>query len=187
MKLLLILILTFTQLLADRDGGPYLGIGYGFGDYSDDKLYKEVKENTSESLTIYGGAYINKHLSVELAYVDFDAKGYGDGFLVVDETDQEKFISFSVMSISTLAHYAFFDDALDFYVRFGAGEVSSSASSDEGFTMLYGAGVAYRFNKYIALKVAYDLYKIGLDTDADNSSEYKMTIEHIYSAIEVQF
>ena len=187
MKFILVFLLFFTSLLADRDGGPYLGFGYGYANYYDDGFNDEIKENLSQTLTFYAGAYINKHLSVELGYIDFNAYGAGDGFLVIDNLSTEKTLSFSVMTISTLAHYAFYNDSLDFYARFGAGEIKKNILSGEGFTMNYGLGMGYRFNKYISMKIAFDTYQFGFDENADKSSDYKMTLDYLYSAIEIQF
>lgn len=187
MRYILVFLLLVSSLLADRDGGPYLGIGYGYGDYDDDGFDKVIVEDSSQSLTLYAGAYINKHLSVEFAYVNFDSYQKGSGYLVTDNSDKEKHFSFSVRSISTLAHYAFFDDALDFYARFGAGEMRSTRSSDAGFSMVYGAGVSYRISEMFSLKLAYDLYDFGYDEDYDDSDDYKMRMDYIYTAFEVQF
>jgi len=187
MKLILAFLLSFTSVLADRDGGPYIGFGYGTSNYYDDGFNEKIKENLSKTLTFYAGAYINKHLSVELGYIDFNTYGQEDGFLVIDNSDAEKIISFSVMSISTLAHYAFFNDSLDFYARFGAGEIKQNLLTGEGFTMTYGLGIGYRFNEYISMKIAYDTYQFGYSENSDRSSDYRMGLDYLYTAIEVQF
>ena len=187
MRVLVVFLLFITVLFADRDGGPYLGFGYGVSQYDDGGFYKEAKEDNSKSATFYGGAYINKHLSVELGYVSFDAKGHAKGYKVVDSLDKTKVISFSARTISALAHYAFFSDTLDFYAKFGAGKLSHSSLRDDGSTMVYGAGVGYRFNKYLSLKIAYDNYQFGYDVDGDNASDHKMKLDFVYSAVEVQF
>lgn len=187
MKFILIFILTFSTLLAHRDGGPYLGFGYGISKYYDGGFNKEIIENQSKTSTFYAGAYINKHLSVELGYIDFNANNLGDGFEIIDKQSNKNNISFSAITISTLAHYAFFSDTLDFYARFGAGEISQSTLFGEGFSMTYGLGIAYRFNKYFSMKFAYDTYQFGFDENSDKSSDYRMGLDYIYSAIEVQF
>ena len=181
MKYILILVLFFSSVYADRDGGPYIGVGYGTSKYSSDGLYETLKEDSSNAVNIYGGAYINKHLSVELGYVDFTPYGMGDGYQV----DETKFLDYSLFTISTLAHYAFFDDILDFYARFGAGQINLDGES--GFTFIFGVGTAIRFNEYFSLKFAYDRYEFDYDTNNDNSADYMMAIDYIYSAFEVQF
>ena len=43
MKIILSILLFCSILLADRDGGPYLGLGYGSSEYSDAGVHKEFK------------------------------------------------------------------------------------------------------------------------------------------------
>ncbi len=185
MKIIFIVLILISTLIADRDGGPYIGVGYGTSTYNSDGLYNQLKSDTSGSGTFYFGAYINKHLSVELGYVSFDAWHEEDGYKV----DETKTLGFGAMSVSTLAHYAFFDDALDFYGKFGVGEMSASGIPVTGFTMVYGAGVGYRFNNILSIKVAYDIYNFNYDqaVTVDTTTTYEMQIDYIYSAIEVQF
>ncbi len=184
-KIILSFFMLCSVAYADRDGGPYIGVGYGISKYSNDGLYDTLYEDTSEALTLYGGAYINKHLSVELGYVSFDAKNYADGYVV----DENKTLGFGVISVSTLAHYPFFDDSLDVYIRFGVGEMSLSGLEKSGFVMQYGLGVGVRIDETLSIKMAYDLYRFNYDdeSDASNIVGYKMEIDYIYSAIEVQF
>ena len=187
MKFILVFALFISSLVADINGGPYVGISYGISQFNDDGYYQDIKEDKSKSAGFYAGAYINKHLSVEFAYVSFDAKDFGDGFSVVDNLATEKTVSFSVMSLSTSAHYAFFNDTLDFYAKFGAGEMHKSYLNEEGFTMLYGIGSAYRFNEYLSVKIAYDSYHFGYDEDYDKTTDYRMKLDYVYTAVEFQF
>jgi len=181
MKIVLSILLFCSVLLADRDGGPYLGLGYGVSKYDDDSVYKEQKVSDSASLLFYGGAYINRHLSVELGYVGFNTR---NAYTVIDDTNKEKSLSLSSFNISTLAHYAFFDDILDFYAKFGVGEVSVSGEGESGFTMIYGGGIGVRFNERLSMKIAYDRYMIEYNKER---AKHEMHIDFIYSAFEVQF
>ena len=180
MKIILSILLFCTLLAADRSG-PYMGLGYGLSQFNDDGIYKELKENESTSMTLYGGAYINKYLSVELAYVNMT---FGNSYKAIDATNTENELSFSSLNVSTLAHYAFFDDVLDFYGKFGVGQMDANGVGSAGFTMLYGAGVGIRFNEMLSMKVAYDRYI----TDYEKSgAKNEMQVEFIYTALEVQF
>ncbi len=181
MKVVLSILLFCSFLLADRDGGPYIGLGYGLSQYDDDNIYKEQKVDDSKPLTIYGGAYINKNFSVELSYVGFNIL---DDYKVVDDSDIEQSISFSSLNVSTLVHYAFFDDILDVYGKFGVGETSASEAGSSGFAMVFGTGVGVRFNDRLSMKIAYDRYFIKYTKD---SVEHDMYIDFIYTALEVQF
>jgi len=187
MRFILIFLLFITSILADRDGGPYLGFGYGITQYGDNNFYNSILEKNSKSLTFYGGAYINKHLSVELSHVSFNAKGLGDGFLVLDDSSSEQTVDYAATTISTLAHYPIFEDKIDLYARFGAGEMSSNIADDAGFTMVYGVGIAYRFNDIFDMKIAYDTYQFGYDENGNKSSDYRMKLDYLYMALEVQF
>ncbi|MEA2091032.1 MAG: outer membrane beta-barrel protein, partial [Campylobacterota bacterium] len=142
---------------------------------------KEQKIRDSASLLFYGGAYINRHLSVELGYVGFNTR---NAYTVIDDAGKEKSLSLSSFNVSTLAHYAFFDDILDFYAKFGVGEVSASGVGESGFTMLYGGGIGVRFSDRISVKIAYDRYMIEYNKER---VKHDMRIDYIYSAFEVQF
>ena len=180
MRVFLALLFFVSMACADRDGGPYLGFGYGVSEFNDDGLYGKLKEERANSYTIYGGAYINKHLSVEFGYTSFnsfDSSAY--------ETESEQMIKMKIMAISTLAHYAFFNDKLDFYAKFGVGEMRMPDTAKEGFSFVAGGGSAWRFNKMLSFKVAYDFYDFGYS--ATDATAYSMQIQYVYGAFEVQF
>ncbi len=189
LKALFSFFMLCSVLFADRDGGPYLGFGYGVSLYNDDGFFKELKEDISRSTTIYAGAYINKNLSVELVHVSFDSKGLHEGYLVKEDSNIDKNINFSVISVSTLAHYPFLNDLIDTYARFGVGEMDMLGIDSTGFTFIYGCGISVRFNEWLSMKLAYDRYGFDYDDarDLDNVIGYEMNIDYLYSAIEVQF
>jgi len=182
MKIVLAMFIFVSVLLADRDGGPYIGVGYGVSSYDSNSVFMIEKENESEAFTFYTGAYINKYFSVEFNYLDFNM---GDSYSVVDYTDSNQKVSFTTYNVSTLAHYAFFDDMLDFYAKFGVGSMSSKGVKASDFTMLYGGGVGLRFSEMFSMKVAYDRYMV--DYTSQNSADKKMNLDFIYTAFEVQF
>jgi len=181
LKKILVVLLLVTSLFADRDGGPYIGLGYGTSKYNDDGLYTTLKSDTSTSATIYGGAYINKYFSVELGYASFDAWQKDGGY----EVDSIKKVRYSATTVSVLAHYAFFDDILDFYAKGGVGSINASGISTDGFTITYGGGIGVRFNEWLGMKVAYDRYTFEYKDLA--TGHHDMYIDFIYGAIEFQF
>jgi len=183
MKVIVIFLLIFSTLQADRDGGPYLGLGIGVSKVNTDGLYDALVRDTSTGLTFYAGAYINRHLSVEVAYVSFDSWHLDDGF----EASNAKEIGAGAISVSTMAHYAFFDDTLDFYAKFGLADMSFNVTNDSGFGMVYGAGVAYRFDEVYSMKLAYDMYRFDYDNTNDSIPDHKMRLEYLYTAFEMQF
>ncbi|MCD6259162.1 MAG: porin family protein [Helicobacteraceae bacterium] len=180
MKFLFVLLVTLSLLYADRDGGPYLGLGYASSTYEDDSLYSELKEEREEAPLFYAGAYINKHLSVEFTYADL-------GTYEIADTQEE---DISAYHISILAHYPLWDDKIDLYAKFGVGELSLKSASKSGFTYVYGVGTAYRFNHYLALRVAYERYNFSYELsneEALNTQIYDMIVDTLYGAFEVQF
>lgn len=180
MKIFLVLAFFITFLSADREGGPYIGFGYGVTEYNDDEMYDQLIENKAKASFIYGGAYINKHLSVELGYVNIKNFNYK---VQQDSTDLD--IGYTLYNVSTLVHYAFFDDIWDFYAKFGAGFVKSL--SEEGSSFIYGIGTSLRISELLSIKVAYDIYDFGYDTSSNGSSDFDMKISYPYIGMEIQF
>jgi hypothetical protein len=181
MRVVLVFLMLVSYIYADRDGGPYIGFGYGISKFDDDSLYKSIKVDDSTAFTFYAGAYINKHLSVEASYVDLNIK---DEYKVVDNLNVEKLVSFTAIDVSTLAHYAFFDDMLDFYAKFGVGRASMSGEGGSGFEMVFGGGMGVRFNDMLSMKIAYDRRVLKYDVVY---KEYNMLVDFAYAAFEVQF
>jgi len=172
-KKLLLIACMVLMLYADRNGGPYIGIGYGDSSIADKEFYS-LEEKKSKGYCVYAGAYINRHLSVELEYVG--ALSY--------RQNSTQYVDFNLLHINTQAHYAFFEERLDFFVKFGVGEIIEKNS---GFAMIYGAGAAWRFHKRFALKTGYDFIDFGVDINGDNSSDASMHIGYFFGAVEVQF
>ncbi len=172
-KVILVVFIFFSFGYAKRGAGPYLGVGYGKSKFYANSYY-DFKDDTSNILTIYGGAYINKYLSVELNY-------YKPGSYT---TKANKEVKYTITDISTLAHYPFYHDKFDIYGKFGAGIISTSKS---GFDFVFGAGVSYRYNEIFSFKIGYDYFDFGLDVNGDGSSDYKFKIGSLYGGFEVQF
>ncbi len=181
MKIVLVLLMFMGVAFADRDGGPYVGFGYGNSKYNDDGHYASMKSDSSSSAVIYSGAYINKYFSVELDYVSFDAWQKDGGY----EVDNTKKVSYSAATVNVLAHYAFFDDRLDFYAKGGVGQIDASGISASGFSIVYGGGVGVRFNEWLGLKLAYDRYTFEYKDNV--TGNHDMYIDFVYSALEFQF
>lgn len=181
MRIFLVLVFLYSLSFADRDGGPYLGTSYGMSDFKSGGLYSSVKDKGSRMMSVYAGAYISKHLSVELDFT----KMLGDSVVV----NNSESVDFSMYSVSTLAHYAF-DDFLDFYARFGAGEIYFNGG--EGFGFHYGIGTSMRLSKLISVKLSYEMYKFGYDeveSDGtyDGQADYDIRIYYPNVAVEFQF
>lgn len=180
MKFIIVFILLVSSLAADRDGGPYIGVGYGTSSYNDGGYYSSFKEDESDAFGFYLGAYINKHLSVEFNYVDFTKTGGYE----IDNTDK---LEFYFKNFSTLAHYAFYDDLWDFYIKVGVGELTQGELDIEAFSSVIGVGTSIRINEMFSIKVAYDRYSFGYDENNNESADYDMSIDYVYTALEVQF
>ena len=182
-RIILACMLFFGMLHADRDGGPYIGIGHGLSVFNDDALFPDQEAKANPTAIIYAGAYINKHLSVELNYTSFNAFGLNEGYRVEDQ----KYTSGQAVGVSTLAHYAFFDDQLDFYARFGVADVSLSEFGSGGFSFLVGAGTSWRVNQWFALRFAYEQYQFDYDADNNSQVDRHFSVDYIYTAMEFQF
>lgn len=180
MKIFLVLAFLITLLSADREGGPYLGYGYGVSEYDDDGMYDQLIEDNAKASFIYGGAYINKHLSVEIGYVNIKNFNFK-----VQQDSKDLNIGYTLYNVSTLVHYAVFDDIWDFYAKFGAGFVKSLG--EEGSNFIYGVGTSLRLSEILSIKVAYDIYDFGYDKTSNGSSDYNMRISYPYIGMEIQF
>lgn len=174
-----LLFITLNAEQIQRDGGPYIGAGYGIALYGDDHFYNDVKDRNIASYNLYAGAYINRFLSVELGYMKS-----GD-FNVVDTNLAKDKFNYSSITVNALAHYPVWDGDLDFYAKFGAGQSNVSISNNDGAATVVGAGMSYRLNKTYALRVAYDMYTFQYDSDLRGN--FNMNMQYGYAAIEVQF
>lgn len=173
MRFVVILLLFFSIAEAKRGAGPYLGGGYGSSTLKDGG-YFDVKEDSSNGYVLYGGAYINDYLSVELEYVTaLKYKQYSE------ETITHKFID-----INTQAHYPLWERKVDLYAKFGAGYVYLNNS---GHTLVYGAGAAYRIDERYALRIGYDYFDFGIDNTGDGAVDKKIAVEFLFASFEVQF
>ncbi len=180
MKYILVLVLMLSCVSADREGGPYVGVGYGQQKYSDDGLYTTLKEDKSESLSFYAGAYMNKYFSVEINYVDVSP------YTAVLNSNEIKLDLYAV-TVASVIHYPFYDDMFDTYIKFGVGDLRERKANAKGFTFVYGLGGSFRVSELLSLKVAYEVYPFGYDINGDNISDYNQNIKYLYSALEFQF
>ncbi|MGD9719364.1 MAG: outer membrane beta-barrel protein [Sulfurimonadaceae bacterium] len=171
-----ILFLAFVGLAcADRDGGPYLGIGYGVSEFGTNDIYTDLKEDKANSFMIYGGAAINKHLSVELGYVGFGS------YILANDTELEA----NIITVTTLVQYPFYEDMFSIYAKVGVGQVDLSTLNDTGFSYVAGGGLSYRYNEYLGVKAGYEYYPF--DYEDTLGATHSMKIEYVYGAFEVQF
>lgn len=180
LKSVLLSSLIFTALHAsqkEREGGPYIGLGYGFSSYNDDGYYSKVDDRNIASYNLYAGAYINKYLSVELDYMR-------SGDFKVEDTSKDSF-NYSSVTINALAHYPVLYGNLDFYAKFGAGQSYVNISGSDGAALVIGGGMSYRINEIFALKVGYDMYSFNYDSDARGG--FDMDVQYAFAAVEVQF
>ena len=181
-KLLLVSMLFLTSAYGaekERDGGPYIGGGYGLSSYNDGGYYNEVSTKETNGYNLFGGAYINKYLSVELGYVK------SGEFKVKDTSAQSKNFDYSAITVGALVHYPFWYDSFDIYGKFGAGQSFTSLSSTDGSALVIGAGISYRIDETFAIRTAYDVYKFNYSSDTRGG--YSMDLRYAYAGIEVQF
>ncbi len=182
-KWMFFMLFISVSVWAERSG-PYVGVGVGLTNYNDDGRLAAITDNSSETLRLYAGAYINEYLSVEMDYSGMmEFKGYsGEGGAVTNE--------FSVFSVAALAHYPIADNSADLYAKFGAGQLfweesGSEEHSDDSAAILFGLGLGYRLMETLTLNLGYDLYAFSMD--GVNEEHYNMTLGLVYMKIEVQF
>lgn len=181
-KLFFVSILFLTSAYGvekERDGGPYIGAGYGMSSYNDGGYFNEVSTKESNSYNLFGGAYINKYLSVELGYIK------SGNFDVKDTVTQNRNFNYSAVTVGVLVHYPLWYDNFDIYGKFGAGQSFTSLSSTDGSALVVGAGISYRIDETFAIRTAYDIYKFNYTSDTKGS--YSMDLRYAYAGIEVQF
>jgi opacity protein-like surface antigen len=181
-RLLLLLCLALGLFAADR-AGPYLSAGVGLGNYHDDGRLAQMDTEDAVQYRFSAGAFINAHLSVALEYVQFDAfEGEDAG-----GTSVRQF--FKVLTADASGHYAFFDDQLDLFATFGAGELfweekGEVSRSSSAAALLFGAGVGVRPLSWLTLNVGYSYYQFGMEDDA---RAYAMSLGGMYFECQVQF
>ncbi|MEA1918538.1 MAG: outer membrane beta-barrel protein [Campylobacterota bacterium] len=184
MKTLLTLLLLLSSLYAQRSGA-YVGAGYGYGMYdSDDRLSQEINSASNGTFRLTLGAYINENFSLEL---DYSIYNKFDGFYE-DAKVQE---SFSIVGVSVLPHYPFYDDTFDLYGKLGAGQIfwnetGEHRNNDAAGAYILGIGLGYRMQSDYLLKIGYDLTSFGLDDTLENKN-YEMRLDLFYMAFEVKF
>jgi len=176
-------LLAATLLLAAERSGPYLEAGAGLGSYNDDGRRASL-ENTSVSQYRFGaGAFINRHLSVSLDYAKF---GAFDGTTASGELSRD---AFEILSADVTGHLPFFNDTVDLFARFGAGQLFWDQShpgrkSSSAGALVYGIGVGVRARPWLTFNAGYDFYQFGMD---DNGTSYEMGLGSIYLGVQVQF
>ncbi|MDA3946996.1 MAG: porin family protein [Helicobacteraceae bacterium] len=189
--LLSVVTLSFGEAL-DRTG-PYISVGGGYAVFDDDKRMEAPLKGVTPSynVNIIGGVFINRYLSVEIAYDYYKT-------FVNDENDNTT--KLSVVDVATKVHYPLWDERIDLYGAFGAGQVYwvenlNGISQDDKSGVLRGdVGAGFRALNWLTFNVGYRRYFFTLDhqtgVDAESNIIYKrynMGLSSVYANIEVQF
>ncbi len=183
MKLLITCVMIAASVLAAERAGPYLSAGMGIGNYDDGGRLAGIENDNVIQYRFSAGAFINEYLSVALDYVQYDAfegKRHDGGM-----TQQ----FFKILTADVSGHYAFFDDQLDIFATFGAGELfweekSADPKSSSAAALLFGVGAGVRPLPWMTFNVGYGYYQFGMDTGAD---VYSMDLNGMYLECQVQF
>ena len=197
MKKLIIALLSVVTFAfgepMDRTG-PYIAVGGGYAVFDDDHRMEAEPSGITPSynLNIIGGAFINRYLSVEIAF------DYYDTFV---NDDNENTTKLYIADVAVKAHYPLWDNRIDLYGAFGAGQVYwdedlNSISQENTAGALRGdIGVGYRAVDWLTLNIGARRYFFTLDhqtgeIDADGNTvikQYFMDLSSAYANIEVQF
>lgn len=157
-SLVVLSALTWPAMGMAADAGPYLGAGYGAYQFEDRGI-----DQSDSFWKGYVGAMINSAVGLELSYVDFsraddqnasfDADGYGAAVLL------------SFPATENLALYAkggvYFWDAQSSF--------AGLRTNDDGEDPFYGAGLQFRLNEPLDLRVEYERYEI-VEVDIDSAN-----------------
>jgi opacity protein-like surface antigen len=178
-----LLFFAAVSLIAAERSGPYLSAGMGAGTYNDDGRLASVESRNVAQYRIGAGAFINKNLSVALDYGQFD------GFKGTTQQGGSAEEYFKILSADVYGHYPLFDDQVDMYAKFGAGQIfwnetAATPHSSTAASLVFGAGVGVRPLPWLTFNVGYDFYQFGMD---DNTSSYNMSLGSAYIELQVQF
>jgi len=193
-KILLSLMALVTLALAepvDRTG-PYIAVGWGYAVFNDDGRMQAASLDNAYNLNYIGGVFINKYLSVELAY---------DSYKTFENVYNLNTTKISVIDVDAKAHYPLWNERIDLYGAFGAGQVFWSENlngitqSDKSGVLRGDVGVGFRALEWLTMNVGYRRYFFTLDhntgtKDSENNiiyERYKMKVSSVYATIEVQF
>ncbi len=195
MKNTLLLLMAFVTLSlaepADRVG-PYIALGGGYALFDDDKRMQADTIDNSYNLNVIGGVFINKYLSVELAY------DYYKRFENIENANTTKI---TIVDVDAKAHYPFSRERIDLYGAFGAGQIlwretlEGVSQNDKSNVLRADIGVGFRALEWLTVNVGYRRYFFSLEhdtgtQDSDNNIIYKnynMEVSSAYANIEVQF
>jgi opacity protein-like surface antigen len=173
MRLGLIFLLLCALLHANRNAGPYIGVGYSTATTKSD--YYNFQDDSAKGYLLYAGAYINKYFCVEIEYNE----------KMTYTLQNSDTLDIKYIDINTQAHYPIFNNIIDPYVKFGIAQIYTSTS--DGFSFLYGLGVRYLYKEMLGLKIGYNYYDAGIDTTNNKSADKKIHTGYGFVAIEVQF
>lgn len=143
---------------ASDDAGPYIGAGYGAYQFEDRGI-----DQSDSFWKAYVGAMVNSAVGLEVSYVDFSqATDQGSSFEADGYTAG---VVLSFPATANLAIYAkgglLFWDAQSSFVGIRA--------TDDGDDPFYGAGLKFKLNEALDLRVEYERYKI-VDVDLDSAT-----------------
>ncbi len=189
----LFLLITTLALAepADRTG-PYIAIGGGYAVFDDDDRMEAEQIDPSFNVSITGGAFINKYLSVELCL------DYYETFTNETNTNSTGIYFFDA---AVKAHYPFWKERIDLYAAFGAGGIAwkenlNGVSQNDNSSATRGdVGIGFRAQEWLTFNVGFRRYFFTLDHDTgtidpDNNiiyERYNMQVSSGYANIEVQF
>ena len=173
-RVLFLVLFLNAALFAGRDGGPYVSVGGVRAMLEDNGFYGIDTARKATSALFCAGAYINEYFSTEIEY--FPSMEF--------QTANDVTFTWSAYDINVQAHYPFYHDKLDMFIKFGAGEVGYKS---KGAALVYGIGASYRYDKRYGLRAGYDYFDFGVDTNGDDAKDMQMHIGAFYGVFEVQF
>ena len=134
--------------------GPYVGIGFG-------SAHDEILNEDESAFKFYGGVNLNRHIGLELGYVDLGS--YVNGALIQDGISYE------------LIGYIPLTSDLDIYGRAGFfdWEVTNAFTSNTGTDATFGVGLQAQLQDHLSLRGEYQTF---IDVDGGDVDLYSASI-----------
>lgn len=153
-------VATTLLLPAVAQAAPETYIGAGYGAYQFEENDLDESENHWKA---YVGTMFNSAVGIELSYVDFDrAHDLGSSF------DADGYSAGLVLALPVAKNFSVYAKGGIFFWD-AQSRFAGLTASDDGDDPFYGAGVQFRLNDALDLRVEYERYEI-VDIDIDSAT-----------------
>lgn len=139
-------------------GDTYIGAGYGAYQFEENSI-----DQSDSHWKAYVGTMLGSALGLELAYVDFSrATDQGSSF------DADGYSAGLVLAFPMTENFAIYAKG-GLYFWDAESNFAGVSANDDGDDPFYGAGLQFRLNDALDLRVEYERYEI-VDIDIDSAT-----------------